>query len=149
MQGMKKGIVEIADIVLVNKADGDFKKSACIAASNYQSAIRMLRPIANNWEVPVLTCSALNKTGIDEVWKVAEKWRSVMTADGTFARVRQKQAGVWLWDSIRERFEREFRFDMGNGDELDILGAKVANGEMTAPNAALALIRRFRGVKPA
>lgn len=149
LQGMKKGIVEIADIVLVNKADGDFKKSACIAASNYQSAIRMLRPIANNWEVPVLTCSALNNTGIDEVWKVVEKWRSVMTADGTFARVRQKQAGVWLWDSIRERFEREFRFDMDNGDELNILGSKVANGEMTAPNAALALIRRFRGGKPA
>ncbi|MEE2932149.1 MAG: methylmalonyl Co-A mutase-associated GTPase MeaB [Pseudomonadota bacterium] len=149
LQGMKKGIVEIADIVLVNKADGDFKKSACIAASNYQSAIRMLRPNANNWEVPVLTCSALNNTGIDEIWKVAEKWRSVMTADGTFARVRQKQAGVWLWDSIRERFEREFRLDMDNGDELNILGSKVANGEMTAPNAALALIRRFRGGKPA
>ena len=149
LQGMKKGIVEIADIVLVNKADGDFKKSACIAASNYQSAIRMLRPIANNWEVPVLTCSALNSTGIDEVWKVAEKWRSVMTADGTFARVRQKQAGVWLWDSIRERFERELRFDFEKGDDLNILASKVANGEMTAPNAALALIRRFRERKPA
>tara|TARA_B100000989_G_C19525770_1_gene466796 strand:- start:1802 stop:2773 length:972 start_codon:yes stop_codon:yes gene_type:complete len=149
LQGMKKGIVEIADIVLVNKADGDLKKAACIAASNYQSAIRMLRPISNNWQVPVLTCSALSNTGIDEVWKVAEKWRSVMMADGTFARVRQKQAGVWLWDSIRERFERELRFDLDNGDELNILGSKVANGELTAPNAALALIRRFRRGKPA
>ena len=72
-----------------------------------------------------------------------------MTADGTFARVRQKQAGVWLWDSIRERFERELRFDLDNGDELNILGSKVANGELTAPNAALALIRRFRRGKPA
>ena len=148
LQGMKKGIVEIADIVLVNKADGDHEKAACIAASDYQNAIRMLRPNSNNWEVPVLTCSALSNTGIDEVWKVAEKWRSVMMSDGTFARVREKQAGIWLWDSIRERFERELRFDLENVDELNMLGSKVANGEITAPKAALALIRRFRDGKP-
>ena len=69
-------------------------------------------------------------------------------SDGTFARVREKQAGIWLWDSIRERFERELRFDLENVDELNMLGSKVANGEITAPKAALALIRRFRDGKP-
>ena len=148
LQGMKKGIVEIADIVLVNKADGEFKKAAEVAASHYQSAIKMLKPSINKWNVPVLTCSALFNTGIDEAWKAIEEWQRITTADGTFSRNREKQAQFWLWDAIRERFERELRRGLDRDDELDELSLKVANGIMTAPDAASALIKRFRRRQP-
>lgn len=144
LQGMKKGIVELADMVLVNKADGDLEKAAYHAAADYQSAIHMLRPAADGWTVPVRTCSALTGAGIAEAWELIEAWRGTMTANGAFARNRAAQARLWLWDALRERIESEIRAGLGGADELDALAQSVADGETTAPAAAAALIRKFR-----
>lgn len=148
LQGMKKGIVELADMVLVNKADGDLEKAANHAAADYQSAIHMLRPAADDWTVPVRTCSALTGDGIAEAWELTKEWRKVMTANGALARNRARQARLWLWDAVRERLESEIRTGLGGAGDLEALAQSVADGETTAPEAAAAVIRRFRDAKP-
>ena len=148
LQGMKKGIVELADLVLVNKADGDLEKAATHAAADYQSAIHMLRPAMDDWTVPVRTCSALTGAGIAEAWELIQDWRKVMTTNGTLAQNRARQARVWLWDALRERLESEIRAGLGGVGDLDALAQSVADGKTTAPEAAAALIRQFRDLKP-
>ena len=84
LQGIKKGIVELADMILVNKADGDLVEAANHAAADYRSAVHMIRPASPNWRVPVLTCSAMTGDGIAKAWRKIEDFRAAMTDSGEF-----------------------------------------------------------------
>ena len=147
LQGMKKGIVELADIVLVNKADGDMIKAANQAALDYQNAIHMLRPASDDWTVPARTCSALTGVGIDDAWGLVGEWRDAMQSNGAFERNRQVQAQVWMWDAVRDGLEAEIKAEMERGDDIQRMAKSVVDGSLTVSDAAKEIILRVRSGK--
>src|SRR5690606_36116716 len=128
LQGLKKGIVEIADLVVVNKADGDMMVAARRAAAEYRNALRLLRPAHAGWKPEVLTCSALEGTGIAGIWDSVGRFRDVMTASGALAERRAEQARAWMWGEVDETLLAAFRAHPAVKAALAALEAKVAEG---------------------
>jgi LAO/AO transport system kinase len=96
LQGIKKGILEVADAIVINKADGDNVLRTQIAQKEYQAALHLLMPGSSNWAPPVLTCSALDMTGVDKVWETIIDHRTTLTANLELAEKRKKQALDWM-----------------------------------------------------
>ncbi len=144
LQGIKKGIVELADLVVVNKADGDMTRAARRAAAEYQSALRMLRPLNDAWQVPVLQVSALHDSGLDEVWKAVWRYREALGETG-LATKRAEQAKAWMWHEIEEELLRAFREEKQVATALKTLEAEVMSGRNSAAAAAKELLKRFFG----
>jgi len=103
LQGMKRGILEIADVIAVNKADGDHQKDSAKAARDLSAALRLLRGPADAWQVPVLTCSALHNDGIDRVYRQLVRHRKQLIAGGEFQAKRDRQLVQWTRDLVRNR----------------------------------------------
>src|SRR5262249_47539716 len=97
LQGLKKGIIELADALAVNKADGDTVQRAELAAAQYTSALHLFRHTSEHWDPPVLTISALEARGMDRVWAVIEQHHAVLGASGELADKRRSQQQAWLW----------------------------------------------------
>ncbi|MGA8329019.1 MAG: methylmalonyl Co-A mutase-associated GTPase MeaB [Mycobacterium sp.] len=102
LQGIKKGVLELADIVVVNKADGDHLQEARKAARELSGAIRLIYPRETLWRPPVLTMSALEGTGLDELWRTVERHRDVLTEAGDFEARRRAQQVEWTWQMVRD-----------------------------------------------
>jgi len=102
LQGMKKGIMELADAVVINKADGDNVEKANLARRQYETALHFLTPSSPDWSPPVLTCSAIEKTGIDKIWGVVLDYKKKLTATGELETKRKKQAIDWMWFLVKE-----------------------------------------------
>jgi len=102
LQGIKKGVLELADIVVVNKADGDHAVEARAAARELTSALRLIYPRETLWRPPVLTMSALEGTGLTELWDTVLKHRDVLTAAGEFDARRRAQLVDWTWSMVRD-----------------------------------------------
>ena len=102
LQGIKKGVLELADIVVVNKADGDHVTESRSAARELSMAIRLIRPRDTLWRAPVLTMSALEGTGLSELWETVERHRQVLTDAGEFAAHRRAQQVDWTWQMVRD-----------------------------------------------
>jgi LAO/AO transport system kinase len=145
LQGLKKGIVELADALVVNKADGDLKAAAERAAAEYYGALGLLRPPNPEWRPPVLKCSALEGTGIAEVWQTVQKHREVMEASGARAARRAAQAGAWLWAEISDGLLRRFKDHPEVARELSGLEREVRAGRTTPTAAARRLVGLFSG----
>ncbi|MCA1796054.1 MAG: methylmalonyl Co-A mutase-associated GTPase MeaB [Geobacteraceae bacterium] len=111
LQGIKKGVMEIADTIVINKADGNNKPAAELARQQYLNALHIMRPKSPNWSVPVLTCSALKDIGIDTIWETLKEFRSSMHTSGEFEQKRRQQAREWMWtllqDDLKELFIRD------------------------------------------
>jgi GTPase len=102
LQGIKKGVLELADIVVVNKADGDHLPEARTAARELSSAIRLIYPRETLWRPPVLTMSAVEGTGLEELWETVERHRDVLTEAGEFDARRRAQQVDWTWQMVRD-----------------------------------------------
>ncbi|ORV19071.1 methylmalonyl Co-A mutase-associated GTPase MeaB [Mycobacterium celatum] len=102
LQGIKKGVLELADIVVVNKADGDHLTEARSAARELSGAIRLIYPRETLWRPPVLTMSALEGTGLDELWETVERHRHVLSDAGEFEKRRRAQQVDWTWQMVRD-----------------------------------------------
>ena len=102
LQGIKKGVLELADIVVVNKADGDHLREARSAARELSGAIRLIYPRETLWRPPVLTLSALEGTGLEELWETAERHREVLSEAGEFEARRRAQQVDWTWQMVRD-----------------------------------------------
>jgi len=140
LQAIKKGIMELADLVVFNKADID-PLAAESAAAQVRSALSMLRPSSPNWTPPVLTLSALKQDGLDAVWQVVENFQRRLTASGEFAIKRRHQALAWMWQQIDSGLRRSFRNDpVVKASLADTLRA-VEAGETTPATAAQQLLR--------
>src|ERR1700738_3345012 len=111
LQGIKKGLVELADMVAVNKADGDNIKRANLAAAEYRGALHILSPRSEHWHPPVLTYSALAGTGIAELWQRILDHRTAMNASGDFAARRRQQQVKWMWSMLEQRMMARLRAD--------------------------------------
>jgi LAO/AO transport system kinase len=131
LQGIKRGIMELADVVVVNKSDGDLKAAAQRAVADYHHAVHLLRPKHPGWEVPVLAVSALEGTGVDDVWAAVEGLTGHLKDGGTLDGLRAAQAVAWMDEEIREtlidRFHRDPRVaDRWGGVEADVRGGKLS-----------------------
>lgn len=143
LQGLKKGIVEIADMIVVNKADGDLADAALRAARDYQNALHLLRPSSPNWTPPVLRCSALTGLGIDEVWTTVERYRDIMVEADELASRRTLQAQAWMWNEVAENLMMRFRCHPRIVAALPAMEARVAAGSATPTAAAQNLLNAF------
>jgi len=144
LQGVKRGIMELADLVVVNKADGDLAAAAERSASEYANAIRLLHPAASDWIPPVLTCSSLENTGIDEVRETTEAYRAQAQAGGALEARRAAQARRWMWGEVDEHLLAGFQRHPAVRERLESLEQKVADAEITPSAAAQTLLEAFR-----
>jgi LAO/AO transport system kinase len=135
LQGIKRGIVEMADLMVVTKADGDLAPAAGRTQSEYQHALRLIRPTVPGWTPSVLLSSALANTGIAEVWTAVEAYRAAVTKGGALQRRRGDQARAWMWSEISEALLIQLREHEGVRAELKKLEQAVTEGRMT-PGAA-------------
>ncbi|NKB56050.1 MAG: methylmalonyl Co-A mutase-associated GTPase MeaB [Alphaproteobacteria bacterium] len=143
LQGMKKGIVELADMILVNKADGEFEMSARHAVSDYRSAIHLLRPASPNWQVPVAACSALTGMGIDEAWSQIEAYAQALGDSGEIAAQRSDQARAWMWSEVSDSLLDRLRGHPDVRAILTTLEDQVVAGKTTPAAAARRILKAF------
>jgi LAO/AO transport system kinase len=135
LQGIKRGLVELVDIVAVNKADGDLVVAARRAAGDYRHALRMLPPATPGWITPVLTYSAYTGVGMPEFWEAVQGHRQLLESSGQLAERRARQQRGWLHRLLDEAIIREFRDRDGFAADLSAAEAGVASGSITVPQA--------------
>jgi LAO/AO transport system kinase len=143
LQGIKKGVFELADALAVNKADGDGAARARIALSDLRSALRYLPRRRQSWEPRALAISGLTGLGLDELWAAIEDHHRVLSASGELVALRADQQRTWMWSLIRERLELAFRSNPAIAAALPRLEAAVAAGEVTSTAAADELLTAF------
>lgn len=139
LQAIKKGIMELAELIVINKADLN-PAAAMRAKAQIKTALHMLRPNSPNWTVPVLTMSALKKEGVVEFWQAVCDYRAAMTASGEFAAKRQRQAKAWMWELIDAGLRNRFRSHPQVSAELPQMVSAVEDGSTTPALAAQRLL---------
>ena len=135
LQGIKKGLVELADMIAVNKADGDNIARANAAAAEYRAALHILSPRSEHWHPPVLTYSALTGNGIADLWQKVLHHRTAMQASFDFAARRREQQVKWMWSMLEERWRARLRSDATMRARVRDLERAVAEGRI-APGVA-------------
>src|SRR5204863_453064 len=136
LQGIKKGLVELADMIAINKADGDNLKRANITAADYRGALHILTPRSEHWHPPVETYSALTGDGIAKLWQKILDHRKAMKASGEFAARRREQQVKWMWSMLEQRMMARLRSDAAIRAKVKKTEAKVADGKTTPSVAA-------------
>ncbi|WP_230411752.1 methylmalonyl Co-A mutase-associated GTPase MeaB [Denitromonas iodatirespirans] len=142
LQAIKKGIMELADLIVINKADID-PRQAAVAKSQIKTALGMLRHTSPNWVPPVLTLSALKKEGIAQFWDEILRYRDTMRGSGEFDEKRRHQAEAWMWELIDSGLRQGFREHPRVRAELAGLQAAVARGDTTPAAAAHRLLHHL------
>jgi LAO/AO transport system kinase len=145
LQGLKKGVVELADMIAVNKADGDNVERARLAAADFRGALNILTSASATWSPPVVTCSALTGNGIPELWAQVLKHKDKMTATGELAARRRAQQVKWMWTMLEERLTQKLRSDPAVRAKLKSAEAAVAAGTL-APTLAVEQIAALMGI---
>ena len=139
LQAIKKGILELTDIVVVNKADLD-RRAAELARAQIASALEMVRPPEAGWRAPVLCASALKGEGLEEFWREAERFRATMTASGALAAKRKRQALDWMTAIVEHELRTRFHQHPAVKEERAAVCEAVAEGTMTPAAAATKLL---------
>jgi len=136
LQGIKKGLVELADMIAINKADGDNLKRARHAAADYRSALHILTPRSEHWHPPVETYSALTGDGIAKLWQKVLDHRTAMNASGDFTARRRDQQVKWMWSMLEQRMLARLRADASIRAKVKKIESEVADGRLTPAVAA-------------
>ncbi|MBM3621067.1 MAG: methylmalonyl Co-A mutase-associated GTPase MeaB [Alphaproteobacteria bacterium] len=144
LQGIKKGVVELADLLVVNKADGEFKAAAHRAAADYANALRLLHPSTARWTPEVRTCSAVEGGGVAEVWETAGRFRAAIGEAG-IAKRRAAQARAWLWNEVGETLMSALRGHADVKRQVAQLEREVERGALAPSAAARRLLDAFLG----
>jgi LAO/AO transport system kinase len=140
LQGIKRGIMELADLVVVNKADGDLVPAAKRAAMEYKAALHLMRPKTPHWKPDVLLASALNGIGIEEIWAKVEAHHKALGDAGEIDRQRGAQAQAWMWTEIREGLLGALKDNSQAARLIPKLEAEVKVGSTTPTLAAQQLL---------
>jgi LAO/AO transport system kinase len=148
LQGIKRGIMELADIVLVNKADGDLAAAAGRTSADYTNALHLIRPKWKAWTARSMKCSARDGTGIAEVWDAVADFRDAVTADGELDALRSRQALAWMWSEVHDDLLDDFKADGGVRGQLATVERAVADGTLSPAAAARRLLDSFEGRTP-
>jgi GTPase len=144
LQGIKKGLVELADMIAVNKADGDNIKRANLAAGEYRGALHILSPRSEHWHPPVLTYSALTGAGIDTIWQKILDHRTAMNASGEFEARRRDQQVKWMWSMFEQLTMARLRADASVRAKVKRIETEVAAGRISPALAAEQIAEMLR-----
>ncbi len=145
LQGIKRGIVELADLIIVNKADGDTTALAQRTAGDYRNALHFLHPRSENWQVPVESYSALDAGKTPDIWNIVCKFRDTVTQSGEFDEQRAAQARSWMWAEVTDTLLDTLKQDKAIAAQLKELEASVTEGETSPTAAAQKIINSFLG----
>ncbi|MEW4569247.1 methylmalonyl Co-A mutase-associated GTPase MeaB [Tautonia sp. JC769] len=140
LQGIKRGLIEMIDLLAVNKADGSNRPHVLRAVNQYRNALRVMHPPESPWQPPVLACSALENAGLDAIWNAVLDHRRTLERAGAFQQRRQGQAIRWMWDLVNDHLQRILREAPGLATLATDLESGVRKGELTASAAADRLI---------
>ena len=144
LQGIKKGVMEIADAILINKAEGENRPRAELARQQYANALHLLKPKSNHWQVPALLCSALHNQGINEVWQVILNFIATMKQQGEFEEKRLLQATDWMWTLVMDDLKELFLHDKNVAAMIERVQTGVSQGTTSPGAAARRLLEAFR-----
>jgi len=136
LQGLKKGILELADALAINKADGDNLDPARKAAKVYELALHLLQPSSPRWNPPVLTCSALEMTGIEQIWKTVLEHHELVAQSGELELKRRQQAVAWMWALLDEGLKARFTRHPEIKKQLPRILREVERGSLAPTSAA-------------
>lgn len=148
LQGIKKGVMEIADAIIVNKADGDNIPRALAAQREYRNALHYLSRATRDWETPVMTCSALLGTGIAEIWEMIESFHRLITQNHVFTERRQDQALAWLEALVEEQLKDHFYNHPAVKKILSELRHQIVQDKILPTAAAEMLLHAYRSERP-
>ncbi|HQL89139.1 MAG TPA: hypothetical protein PLQ15_00930, partial [Syntrophales bacterium] len=140
LQGIKKGVLELADAIAVNKADGDNVERAKLARAQYETAMHLLSPPSPDWSTPVLLCSSLTGAGLEEIWDVVLKHRRIMNDKGELERKRSEQSRLWMWALVKEGLEAWFARNAQVVNLLPLIEKEVVGGKITATSGAARIL---------
>lgn len=143
LQGIKRGIVELADLILINKADDGLADLAKRAAAEYRNALQLLHPRSPNWKVDVKCCSARDGVGIDEAWDTVLRHHEMLKSTGELVQRRAAQARDWLWSDVTDNLVEALRSDPQVREQLAELEAATSEGRMPPTVAARTLLEIF------
>lgn len=144
LQGIKRGIMELADLILVNKADGEQVNVANQTVADYRSALQFMHSRSAHWRPTVVPCSALKNQGIDQVWETVESFRSALTEAGEFQQHRAEQACSWMWSETAESLIADLKADVDIRALVPKLEKAVKEGRVPATVAAQKLVDTFK-----
>ena len=144
LQGIKKGIVEMADSLVINKADGEYQTKAQQAQSTYQNALHFLTPVKSEWEPKVFTCSALENRGLEQIWSDVESFMNQMETNGYLEQQRAQQLISWMEDCIKLAISRQLKRSGPLTGGYEQLKNEVEAGKIL-PNRAAELILQNLG----
>ncbi len=147
LQGIKRGIMEMADLIAINKADGNNLEKAQLAKIQYKNAIHLFPRKETGWEPGVLTCSAVQKSGIAEIWDEIEKYRKLTVANGWFETRRNQQATYWMHETIREQLYRDFYGNHIIKHKIEEYEHLVLNDKISSFAAAGKLLEQYAEIK--
>ncbi|MYX39259.1 MULTISPECIES: methylmalonyl Co-A mutase-associated GTPase MeaB [Streptomycetaceae] len=145
LQGIKKGVLELADVITVNKADGPHERDARAAARELSGALRMMTPVDSAWTPPVLTCSAREGTGLDALWERLEQHRTLLESTGRLAAKRRDQQTEWAWSMVREELLGRLRDHPEVRRLTPEIERQVREGTLTPTLAAARILEAFSG----
>ncbi|MCB1919420.1 MAG: methylmalonyl Co-A mutase-associated GTPase MeaB [Candidatus Competibacteraceae bacterium] len=145
LQGIKKGIMELADALLVNKADGDNKIRANMARAEYNRALHFLAPATEGWRTKAYSCSSRSGEGIDAIWSVIQQFREQTTGSGVFEKRRQRQTLDWVYSMVEEHLRASFFNHAGVDSIRAEIEEAVINGHIPPTVAAQQLIHKYEG----
>jgi LAO/AO transport system kinase len=145
LQGIKKGVMELADAVLINKADGGNALKAAATRAEYDRILHFLRPATDGWETKAHICSAATGVGIDEMWNVIESFTQTVKTSGVFAERRRQQTLSWVYTMVEDYIKQKFYNHEAVARERPSFETRVTGGALSAAEAASALIRLYEG----
>ena len=148
LQGIKKGVIELADMIAINKADGDNVDRATRAAAEYRGALNILTPASPAWQPPVVTISGRDNQGLDCLWSRIAEHRRIMTANGERDERRRRQAVAWMRDMLADRLMETVRRDPRLAARLPEIEAEVAAGRLAPSVAVEEVLERFAAASP-
>jgi LAO/AO transport system kinase len=141
LQGIKKGVMERSDLIVVNKADGDNKLRANAARADYERILHFLQPSTEGWKTRALACSAYTSEGVDEVWQAVEAFRSNTSESGVFHRRRQQQNLDWMHTLIAEQLKRRFYEQPRISCAMQKVERQILEGQISPTLAAQSLLQ--------
>ncbi len=147
LQNIKKGVIEMADAILINKADGDNKLAAQRARSEFDQALHYLSSVTEGWETSAYCCSALTGEGIEEIWEVIQSFRQQTEASGVFQKRRRQQSLNWLNEMVIEQIKSSFYSNPEVQQIRDGIEKQVSDGELPVTTAADLLLQKFYNTK--
>jgi len=143
LQGIKKGIMELADMIVVNKADGNNLPQAKLAANEYEKVLQFLQPATTDWHTSVLLCSAMEKTGLDTVWDTLQRFQSHTRENGTFQQRRKTQNNTWFQDLLNDALREKFLNMPAIQTSMQTVTHRIESGKLLPTQAVEQILKKI------